>query len=317
MSDRHYYQSLTRSMVAWVVAVSLTPLLLCAAVLGHQFHTAYRAKVLAHLEELVLKHKQNINSFLRESTAQLRVLAELAPLGDFTDETRLARMLASLQTEHSGVFVDLGLVSDTGTLLAYAGPFRLGRADYAEAPWFATAKTRDVTVSDVFLGLRGLPHFVVAVRHDFGGKAYLLRSTIDFAIFNRLVENIGQGATGQAFIINTKGEFQTTPKKGLQVDAPFLRHAIWKGAPAGQDQTGDAVSVFTHTDPATGHQAVYVATTLKDGQWALVYQQDETEAFPSLYRARQLALLIVILGGLAIIVAAVLLARRMSLITFC
>ena len=71
MSDRHYYQSLTRSMVAWVVAVSLAPLLVCAAVLGYQFHTAYRAKVVAHLEELVLKHKHNISAFLRESAAEL------------------------------------------------------------------------------------------------------------------------------------------------------------------------------------------------------------------------------------------------------
>ena len=47
MNDRHYYQSLTKSMVSWVVAVSLTPLLVCAAVLGYEFHTAYRAQVQA------------------------------------------------------------------------------------------------------------------------------------------------------------------------------------------------------------------------------------------------------------------------------
>ena len=32
-------------MAARVVAVSLLPLLVCAAVLGYEFHTAYRAKV--------------------------------------------------------------------------------------------------------------------------------------------------------------------------------------------------------------------------------------------------------------------------------
>jgi two-component system NtrC family sensor kinase len=298
-------------MVAWVVAVSLAPLLVCAAMLGYQFHTAYRAKVLAHLEELVLKHKQNISSFLRESTAELRVLAEVAPLEDFTDEAKLAGLLATMQAEYGGVFVDLGLVDTAGTLQTYAGPFHLGRADYAEAPWFVAAKARDVSISDVFLGLRGLPHFVVAVKHAFQDKTSIIRSTIDFAAFNTLVENISQGATGQAFIINAKGEFQTTPKKGLQVDAPFLRQTIWSGPGGTPGRGGDAVTVFTHQDPGTGRQAVFVATTLKDGQWALVYQQDEADAFPSLYRARMLALAIVALGGLGIVVAAVLLARRM------
>jgi two-component system, NtrC family, sensor kinase len=310
LSDRHYYQSLTRSMVAWVVAVSLAPLLVCAAVLGHQFHTAYRAKVVAQLEELVLKHKQNIGSFLRESAAELRVLTRLVPFADFQDETRLSALLATMQAEHGGVFVDLGLVDASGALLAYAGPFRLGRADYAESAWFAAAKSKDVSVSDVFLGLRGLPHFVVAVRRAQEDRNFIIRSSIDFAAFNNLVENIGQGATGQAFIINAKGEFQTTPKKGLRVDAPFLRGQIWNadGAPRLDE---DAVTVFTHPDPATGREAVFVATTLKDGQWALVYQQDEADAFPALYRARMLALAIVAVGAIGILLAAVVLARRM------
>ena len=96
MSDRHYYQSLTRSMVAWVVAVSLAPLLVCAAVLGYQFHTAYRAKVVSQLEELVLKHKQGIGSFLRESAAELRVLTRLVPFADFQSDAKLAALLATM-----------------------------------------------------------------------------------------------------------------------------------------------------------------------------------------------------------------------------
>jgi len=311
LSDGHYYQSLRRSMVAWVVTVSLAPLLVCAAVLGHQFHTAYRAKVVAHLQELVLKHKQNVDAFLHESSAEMRVLTELAPFSDFTDERRLSALLGTMQKEHGGMFVDLALVGPEGGLLSYAGPFRLGRADYADSSWFKDAKTRDVTISDVFLGLRGLPHFVVTVKCPHDGRDYLVRSTIDFAVFNRLVENIAQGATGQAFIVNAKGELQTTPKKGVQVDVAFLRNKIWNGPGSAAELATDAVAVFNHEDPATGREAVYVVTPLKDGQWALVYQQDVADAFPSLYRARLLALAIVAVGGCGILAAAILLARRM------
>jgi two-component system NtrC family sensor kinase len=298
-------------MAARVVAVSLLPLLVCAAVLGYEFHTAYRAKVVAQLEELVLKHKQQIGSFLRESAAELRVLTEIAPFSDFSDERKLAEMLATMQHEHGGVFVDLGLVDPTGALLSYAGPFRLGRADYADSSWFQTAIKNDITISDVFLGLRGLPHFVVAVKRTRDGRDYLVRSTIDFAAFNHLVENIGQGATGQAFIVNARGEHQTTPKKGLSTEASFLRAAIWNGPGGAPGMAEDRTMVFTREDPDSGRQILYVATPFKNGEWALVYQQDEADAFPALYRARMLAVTIVILGALGVLVAAWFLARRM------
>jgi len=312
LSDRHYYRSLTRTMVAWVAAVALTPLLVCAAVLGHEFHTAYRAKVVAHLEELVLKHKQQIGAFLRESAAELRVLTELAPFADFADDRKLSELLATMQQEHGSVFVDLGLVDGGGALLAYAGPFRLGRADYADSPWFSAAKKSDVTISDVFLGLRGLPHFVVAVRRVHEGKDYFVRSTIDFAAFNRLVENIGQGATGQAFILSARGELQTTPKRGLHMDAPYLRTKIWGDLGGRTGLAEDQPLVFTHEDPDSGRQVLYVATLFKDGDWALVYQQDEADALPALYRARLLAVAIVVAGTLGILAAAWWLARRMA-----
>ncbi len=292
-------------------AVALAPLLVCAAVLGHQFHTAYRAKVVAHLEELVLKHQQQVAAFLRETAAELRVLAEIAPFDDFADDRRLAAMLSTMQHEHGGVFVDLGLVDASGALVSYAGPFRLGRADYAEAPWFQAARKGDVTVSDVFLGLRGLPHFVVAVRVPHAGRDYLVRAAIDFAAFNRFVENIAQGATGQAFIINSRGELQTTPRRAPRLDAPFLRERIWAGPGGVPAQAGDQPLVFTHDDPESGRQILYVASVFKDGQWALVYQQDEADAFPALYRTRLLAILIVVFGGIGILAACWVLARRM------
>lgn len=298
-------------MVAWVVAVSLAPLFVCAAVLGHQFHTAYRSRVMAHLEELVLKHRQHIDTYLGEASAALRVLTDIAPFSDFTDERRLAGLLAAMQKEHGGLFVDLALVDADGALAAYAGPFRLGRADYAESAWFREARTRELAVSDVFLGLRGLPHFVVSVRRIHEGRAYFVRATVDFAAFNRLVENIGFGATGQAFVVNSRGELQTTPKNGLQVDVPFLRDRLWSGPEGASEMPEERAAVFTHEDAGTLRRALYVAAPLKEGEWALVYRQDEDDAFPSLYRARLLAVAIVLVGGCGIAAAAVFLARRM------
>lgn len=56
-----YYRSLIRNMLLITILVSFTPLLLTTAMLLGQFETSYHEKVLAHLKELVQKHKQNID----------------------------------------------------------------------------------------------------------------------------------------------------------------------------------------------------------------------------------------------------------------
>jgi len=95
-----------------------------------------------------------------------------------SNELFLQERLSIRQREHGGVFVDLGLVNDQGVQIAYAGTFKLGRAVYSEADWFKKAMKSQYFVSDVFLGLRGLPHFIVATRGEWQGRKWILRATI-------------------------------------------------------------------------------------------------------------------------------------------
>ncbi len=76
----------------------------------------------------------------------------------------LKEHLQWLQTNYNGVFTDLGIVDETGRQVAYEGPFQLANADYSQAPWFQAAKSRPYYISDVIIGLRGHPHFTVAVK---------------------------------------------------------------------------------------------------------------------------------------------------------
>ena len=309
--DRLAYRTLTRSFVTWITAVSLTPLVVCAVVLGYQFQSAYRTRVLAHMEQLVLKHKQEINFFLRDCSAELRMLSDIASLNELSNDAFLAKVLGTLRAEHGGVFEDIGFLDSAGTMLAYAGPFHLKNANYADAGWFQATKGQEVSISDVFLGRRGLPHFVVTVRCTFAGHPYLLRATIMFSAFTDLVQNLGHGATAQACIINADGEFQTPPKKGLRLDIPFLRKMVW-GGPSGRPGMGeDEVATFSHQDAFSGQASLLVITPLQGGKWALVYQEDEADALAVLYRSRLLALTIVLLGAMAILAVSTILARRL------
>jgi two-component system NtrC family sensor kinase len=286
-------------------SISGVPLLVISSVILYEFYHSYRGKVIAHLEELVEKHKSTVDGFLDAKLGEIRVLARTFDYEELSRESFLEERLAVMQQEGSPVMVDLGVVSSEGTQVAYAGPFRLGRADYSDAEWFRTAMHQEYFISDVFRGLRGLPHFIVAVRSTGDGKPWILRATIDFAAFNELVEDIRIGRTGSAFILNRRGNFQTDPSHEVDFERGPYRDFLTDG-------TTDSDEIRTVVGPdGEGNDNVYVAAPLKDGEWMLVYQQHTSEAFSGFRRARGVALVILLLAGVGTAVASLLMARRM------
>ena len=302
---RDYYHSLTRNMLLTVIIVSFTPMILVGGIILYQFQASYHEKIHAHLEELVQKHKQNIDSFLKEKLGDIRFLADNFTFEELRDETCLTDKLESLQKEFGLVFVDLGVISENGIQIAYAGPFKLGKALYSQADWFQKAMKSKYFISDVFLGLRGLPHFIVAVRDNWMGEKWILRATIDFVAFNSLVENIRIGETGFAFILNKEGKFQTKPLLDIVTTRkPYIDFL------SDRNTTKDEIHVVERTDES-GHKNIYVAASLKNGDWLLVYQQRASDAFSDFRRTLRVALIIMLLGGLGIITMAFILSRRM------
>jgi two-component system NtrC family sensor kinase len=300
-----YHHSLRRNMLLTVIIVSITPMILVSALILYQFRISYQEKVYAHLETLVKKHKKNIDNFLKEKLADIRFLSDTFTLEELSDESFLRDRLEALQTAFGPVFVDLGVINANGVQVAYAGPFKLGKALYSEADWFQKAKEEKYVISDVFLGLRGLPHFIVAVRENANGDPWILRATIDFVAFNDLVENIRIGETGFAYILNRKGEFQT---KTLLDVLPA------KGPCADFVETGkkieDTICITEKVDES-GNKNLYVTASLKDGDWFLVFRQRASDAFANFRNAMKVAIVIIVLGGLGITTMAFFLTRRM------
>ncbi|MDH3568525.1 MAG: cache domain-containing protein, partial [Desulfobacteraceae bacterium] len=300
-----YYRLLTRKMILTIIFVSFTPMILVSSIILYQFRISYHEKLQAHLKELVLKQKQNIDSFLKEKLGDIRFLAETFCCEELSEESFLQDRLEMLQQAFGPVFVDLGVVNERGIQVAYAGPFRLGKAIYVDADWFKQAMKSKYFISDVFLGLRGLPHFIVTVRDNWKGELWVLRATIDFVAFNNLVQNIRIGETGFAYILNRQGEFQTkpffdiTPKKKPYRD--FLKI---------KEDDPQKVHMIEKKDES-GKKNIYVAAFLKNGDWLLVYQQNARDAYLDLNRAIGITIVIVLFGAFGIIFTAVILSRRM------
>ena len=303
--DEHYYKWLTTIMFLLIVFLSVVPLILISAITRHYFQVSYREKVQNHAKLLIAKHRQTIDNFLTERLGALRVQAKSCALDQLSDEAFLRHRLALLQEEYGPSFVDLGVVDAQGLQIAYAGPYKLSGADYSKADWFKKATNRDYYISDVFLGLRGFPHLVVAVRQEHGGAKWILRATVDFESFKTLVENIGKGETGFAFILNREGDFQTrVPTREIlpkEVYISFLKSVA---------ETGDEVRVVERPDDS-GEEFLNLMTPLNHGAWVLVHQQSADEAYADLYAARRSALSAFFLGVICIAAGSIILSKRM------
>lgn len=304
-SDKRYYRQLTRKMLTTVVIVSFFPMIFVGGIILYQFQKSYSEKVIANLENLVNRHRQAIDTFLTERQSDIRFLGSSCSFEKLGDEFFLQQQLGTLQMEYSSVFSDLGIVDHQGSQIAYAGPFKLEKAVYSEADWFQRAISSHAFISDVFLGLRGFPHFIVTVRNFDNGKPWILRATVDFQAFNDLVQNIQIGKTGSAFIMNQQGEYQTNTSLDIKEAGRVFKRV------RGKIQSGAAIHSGRMIDDESGQDVIYVAGFLKNREWALIYIQDSEDAFADLERARLLTLSVFLVGGMMIITMAVVVSRTM------
>lgn len=303
-----------RNVMLFAIVASIAPMILVSCIILYQFKISYHEKINAHLEELVNKHTQNIDTFLKERLANIQTLSSNLTFEQMTNEAFLNDRLQTLRQNYGPVFVDLGVINAKGVQVAYAGPFKLGEARYSKADWFQKAMEREYYKSDVFLGLRGLPHFIIAVtgacksermKGICKGEKWILRATIDFVSFNNLVEEIRVGETGFAFILNMDGKFQTQPlQEVIPSRKPYADFLRYRG------KEREKIHIV-ETNDESGNENIYVADFLKHGEWLLIYQQRATDAFSDFRKTVHVAIAIIILGGLFIVSMAFVMSNKL------
>ncbi len=292
-------------MLITVAVVSFMPLIFVSGVILYHFQTSYSAKVVAYIENLVNRHRRDIDTFLRERRSDILFLADSYTFQELADESFLQRQFDILRKDYGQVFSDLGVVDHEGHQVAYAGPFQLRHANYAGAEWFRNAMRESSYISDVFTGLRGLPHFIVTARGEWNGNDYVLRATVDFQAFNRVVQEIRIGDTGNAFIINKKNELQTETSLDISNDSARYRDLMDRAVHARGN-----VQMSVLMDENSNNENLYAIGLLKNGDWALIYQQKVNDAFREIHRTWWIALAVFIAGAGAIITMAVIVSRR-------
>jgi two-component system NtrC family sensor kinase len=301
-----YYKHLIRNMIVTIIGVSFIPVFLVSVTIYSTFVKAYHEKINAHLMALVENHKRQIDAFLNARMADILFLSESFTYDQLSNEAFLQSKLLSLKNNYSGIFVDLGVVNGEGSQVSYAGPFRLSQVNYADAPWFKNVMQNQVVVSDVFLGLRGFPHFIVAVKRFQGDRSWVLRATVDFIAFNNLVENIRIGKTGYAIILNKEGELQTKVRSNYR---PSQQGCYGQFIDCSKPITRE-VNIEERLDE-DGVTTIIVTALLKNREWLLVFQQEQNDALSDQHRAQVISLIIFAVGGLSIVAMSLLLSMRM------
>ena len=221
----------------------------------------------------VAEHRNDaINTFLQSQVNFLTTLINLYQLDQLQQKENLEKLfLAVNRGDKAGDIVDLQLIGTSGRQMAYVGPYqdKIAGKDYQDSPWFKEVLARGTYVSDVFSGFRDYPHFVIALTDP--RKTFVLRATINSGIFNSLLHSAQIGAGGDAFILNSNGEFQTPSLQKTtrlnEVEIGMLRH-------------------HAGTELADDDEYLYVSKWLNGNMWRLVVKTKITDSLTNYFKYR-------------------------------
>lgn len=271
-----------------IVLVPLVPYLMVLGLSSSFYIQSLTRSSQTTMRQVVANQAMVIERYLEERLHDLDFVVSSYSEEELSSPVTLALIFQRMRAK-SEAFVDLGVIDGAGNHLAYVGPHQLLDKDYSQEPWFLNTWRHGECVSDVFLGFRGVPHFIVA---KVGGSRhpFILRATIDSDVFHRIVDSVRIGTTGEAFLLNGQGQYQTRqPGKWELLDT--VKNA------ADYLSSSPDIRLFTVSSPPN-HEYLAASVPLNHGQWHLVAQQEKREIYHDIRTAGFYVLLITLLGGL-------------------
>ena len=210
----------------------------------------------------LIDHKRDvITLYLKEKETFLNMMINLHGIEYLSNQDNLNALFKSISQQNSGI-VDLHVINAAGEQIAYVGPYakELAGKNYYDDEWFREVMIKGTSVSDVFLGFRSIPHFVIAIAGPL--RKYILRATINSEEFNQLLISSQIGPNGDSFIVNSKGFLQTPSQQGLRELSPedrahFQRHE-------GTSLTKNNTTIIATKWILDGQWCIIVKTLLED-----------------------------------------------------
>ena len=281
-------------ILAVLLGVSILPLALVGIGASIVFGRLIDQRALELQRVLVRNHASSIESFLFERLRAMDSVARSQSFETLSTQAGLQRTFDSLSHGYNQAFVDMGVINGEGAHVAYAGPYDLRDKNYAQAEWFRSVMSAGNYVSDVFMGFRQIPHFVIAVKRQEGDLSWVLRATINSDKFEAIVRAEQLGTTGNAYLLNADGVYQIPPRHGR----------VLAKSPTGVPRVHSGVQ--SHKIEVDGRTMIQATTWLNNDRWLLVVEQEEAEIRAPVHRAVMWGVLVVGMAVILIIVTTVL-----------
>ncbi|MDQ7785541.1 MAG: ATP-binding protein [Desulfomonilaceae bacterium] len=300
--DTRHFQALRARMIVTILCFALLPLFGVGLTVYYKFSEAYWNKIEEGALSLVENRKDALEMFLRERIAQLVTLTHTQSLTHLKDEAYLAGVFALMQSRSKSL-IDIGIIDDKGDHVAYVGPHyeRLKTVNYSEAHWFHAVMSSGTYISDVFLGFRRVPHFIIAVTTIQDNRTWVLRATINSDIIENIVKRGQVGKRGDAFLINKKDVLQTPSRLSGKIltrpDAPNF---------------SDTIATTVERNEYRGKDLVFAVSPLEEPKWVLVIEQDPKEMLAPIFGAKYISVLVVASGVLIVLVGTIVTTRSMT-----
>ena len=294
------YRRLTMKITIIIVAFSMIPIMSLGWILFHQFDAAYEEKAESNLTIMVDNKQRAIDLFLRQKIAFLRTLAYAFSFEDFKNNNSIKSLFKTVNS-FSNDFVDLGIIDAEGNHVAYDGPYDISHANYKDETWFMKVRLQGVYVSNVFMGFRHFPHFIIAVLRKEGDSLWIMRATVNLEVFRELVQTVQTGKRGDAFLVNKQNILQTPSrfsnsvltKSGLQELPPFFN------------------GVVVEDGEIDGQKRLLGMGWLKSVEWLLVISEDSREEMSQMIRTESNAFLVFLAGTLMVCLGAIFVTHNM------
>ena len=295
--DYPYFRGVWNRVVAALMAASFIPLILIGGGMYYCATSALEEKILTTLRMQVMNNKDAIDQFLAERTMDLKVVSANIDLDSLIRPGILEGIFLSLRSaDGRPCFTDLGIIDDQGRHLAYVGPYDLVSKNYKDAPWFKAVMESDVHISDVFAGFRNVPHFIIAVKQAGSEGTWIIRATIDTVYFDNIASQTPGKRSGDAFLLNKNGVFQTNPRMGGQLmgQSEFTSLKSFEGVKL-EERQGQ----------------IYATAWLQNVPWLSVAKIDQDEIFDSLRRVRHMGIFVFVLGAILIVLTVLLVTNQL------
>lgn len=297
-----YYKSIRKNVLLSMILVPIIPFILSLGIGYYSFTKSLENSTISSMKRIVEDHRQMIESFLAERMHDLEFILHAYQYDQVSNPDVLNDIFKNLQAR-SDAFVDIGVFDESGSHIAYHGPYALKWKVYREEDWFVKVMKQGYYISDIFLGYRKVPHFIIAVKKNKGLTPWILRATIDTQMFTDLVEKVRIGKTGEAYLLNMEGVLQTNLRSGKKLMEKTSE-------PVRYPDTENEIRTFIDKNN-DGTEYLFATTWLKDKEWVLVIRQEKTDAFKTLNFVVHAIFLISMTGFVIIIGVAFYITERL------